>query len=267
MGFWAGLPPVKPEIPTGREIFIDIEILGGVFAAGGRIGDLTIDNTLTLASGGVIRSASSGQRVEITEGDKDRISFYTGDSLEGTFPGNIQGVVSGSGATRTIQTSIRSPASTTGTDGGTFIILRTESADDSTTTHGIIFGTDSGSSQTGVVGIQNNMDLTLASGSYIHVGGLGAVGDLVLGIGTSHDDGIYSPSDGQIGIALAGTLKVKFNTTRVEFDVGDLATIQIPTKSDTGDPSSPVNGDLYVNVQDNKVRCYADGSWRDLATW
>jgi hypothetical protein len=34
-----------------------------------------------------------------------------------------------------------------------------------------------------------------------------------------------------------------------------------------GDPASPVDGQIYVNTYDNKVRVYADGAWRNLATW
>ena len=41
----------------------------------------------------------------------------------------------------------------------------------------------------------------------------------------------------------------------------------IPVKTTTGDPASPDEGQLYVNTFDNKVRCYAGGAWRDLATW
>lgn len=41
----------------------------------------------------------------------------------------------------------------------------------------------------------------------------------------------------------------------------------LPVKSDTGDPSSPTEGQIYVNTFDNKVRVYADAAWRDLATW
>lgn len=42
---------------------------------------------------------------------------------------------------------------------------------------------------------------------------------------------------------------------------------KLPVKSDTGDPASPVDGDCYVNTNDNKVRVYVDGAWRDLVTW
>ncbi len=43
--------------------------------------------------------------------------------------------------------------------------------------------------------------------------------------------------------------------------------IVLPVKTDTGDPSSPAEGQLYVNTFDNKIRVYADAAWRDLATW
>ena len=43
--------------------------------------------------------------------------------------------------------------------------------------------------------------------------------------------------------------------------------LKMPVKTDTGDPGSPADGDMYVNTADNKVRVYADGAWRDLATW
>ncbi len=38
-------------------------------------------------------------------------------------------------------------------------------------------------------------------------------------------------------------------------------------KTDTGDPASPTEGQIYVNTFDNKIRVYADAAWRDLATW
>ncbi|KKN26531.1 hypothetical protein LCGC14_0873580 [marine sediment metagenome] len=41
----------------------------------------------------------------------------------------------------------------------------------------------------------------------------------------------------------------------------------IPVKTDTGDPGSPTEGQIYVNTFDNKARVWADGAWRDLATW
>jgi hypothetical protein len=46
-----------------------------------------------------------------------------------------------------------------------------------------------------------------------------------------------------------------------------MATLILPVKTTTGDPANPVEGQIYVNTSDNKVRVYADGAWRDLATW
>ena len=46
-----------------------------------------------------------------------------------------------------------------------------------------------------------------------------------------------------------------------------MGTLVIPTKATTGDPASPVEGQIYTNTYDNKVRIYTDGAWRDLATW
>ena len=43
--------------------------------------------------------------------------------------------------------------------------------------------------------------------------------------------------------------------------------VQLPVRTATGDPASAQDGWMYVNTQDNKVRVYADGAWRDLATW
>jgi len=38
------------------------------------------------------------------------------------------------------------------------------------------------------------------------------------------------------------------------------------TKANTGDPSG-VEGAIYINTYDNKIKMYADGAWRQLATW
>ena len=43
--------------------------------------------------------------------------------------------------------------------------------------------------------------------------------------------------------------------------------LKLPVKTGAGDPSSPADGWMYVNTSLNAVRVYADGAWRDLATW
>ena len=57
-----------------------------IFAEGGEIGNLSIVNALTLATGGVIRTGSSGQRVQITEADADRVQMVTAHADEVTVP-------------------------------------------------------------------------------------------------------------------------------------------------------------------------------------
>jgi len=38
-------------------------------------------------------------------------------------------------------------------------------------------------------------------------------------------------------------------------------------KTGTGDPSNPYEGLMTINTADNKVKIYAEGAWRQLATW
>lgn len=42
------------------------------------MGTLNITSTLTMTTGGIIRTAASGERIEITEAENDRITFYSG---------------------------------------------------------------------------------------------------------------------------------------------------------------------------------------------
>jgi len=53
-----------------------------LYAEGGQIGNLTVANTLTLGTSGLLRSAASGQRIEITNAENDRINFYSGETGE-----------------------------------------------------------------------------------------------------------------------------------------------------------------------------------------
>ena len=74
----------------------------------------------------------------------------------------------------------------------------------------------------------------------------------------------YDPGSIQWGIGSYSDGYMFLNQTRLSIDTTFL---KLPVKSTTGDPSSPQDGDMYVNTSDNKVRVYADAAWRDLATW
>ena len=68
----------------------------------------------------------------------------------------------------------------------------------------------------------------------------------------------------RIDLEVDGGDRVRIDATRANI----LSTfLKLPVKTTTGDPSSPVNGDMYVNTFDNTVRVFADAAWRDLATW
>ena len=311
MAFWNPLPAVKPEVPTRRGSYIDIEVSGGIsiggdiiaanwdgarpvnlssaadstatmgyafdasagaiqamniFAEGGKLSDLDISGNLTMATGGVVRTAASGQRLEFTNTDANRISFYSGDSEE-TQEGRIVVGISGSGDTRTLQATLASPV--LNVDDFAAVIVARSASDDSTTIPGIVIGASAGggadSGPTPEFRIQNSIQL-ISDGTF-HTINLGSTSDLVLGMGTNSDDGFFSPGDGEVAMAIGASEMWSTTSTRVDFDTGTLSFMRIPVKTDTGDPSSPANGDMYVNTSDNTVRVFADSAWRDLATW
>ena len=81
------------------------------------------------------------------------------------------------------------------------------------------------------------------------------------------DSGWYSAGVAKLNATIAGSEVFEIEATRVDFNEGTLNFITLPVKTTTGDPSSPQDGDTYVNIFDNKIRTWADSAWRDLATW
>lgn len=79
------------------------------------------------------------------------------------------------------------------------------------------------------------------------------------------DAGIFRSGTDRIGLAVGGSQMVDFGPTRVSIYNTDF--LKVPIKNSTGDPSSPVNGDIYVNTVDNKARVYCDSAWHDMAAW
>ena len=64
-----------------------------------------------------------------------------------------------------------------------------------------------------------------------------------------------------------GSFTVDENYNLVTTGKGTFGTLIIPTKATTGDPASPVEGQIYTNTFDNKLRIYTDGAWRNIITW
>ena len=67
---------------------------------------------------------------------------------------------------------------------------------------------------------------------------------------------------GSLQLALTSSIATFSNSVLI-----DGTYLKLPVKIDTGDPTSPADGWMYVNTLDNKIRVYADAAWRDLATW
>jgi len=61
-------------------------------------------------------------------------------------------------------------------------------------------------------------------------------------------------------------LKIGNNASDTSTLDARMGTMLIPIKSTTGHPTA-VEGLLYANTYDNKISCYIDSAWRDLATW
>lgn len=168
----------------------------------GTIQASSIEGNVTLGTGGVVRTATSGQRIELSEADNDQLNLYSGDSFEAV-PGFLRSAISGAGATRTLQVNLRA-ASTTGDTNAVQMVVRTESFDDSSSRPGVVFSYAGGSSQDPLFALQNDFDLRIGGTGLLEIDGLGSASNPAIGIGTSFDDGIYSPADSQLSVTIAG---------------------------------------------------------------
>ena len=233
-----------------------------------------LDDNLTTSTFTANSTFTGPYETNVAGADTQRITFDSGGMRQFTgngneiAPGKIETVASGSGDSQTLQTQITAP-SFIDNQGlvGVFVVVRSASFDDSTSPSGVVVGDNGGSTQTSLFQLQNDMDLRLASGSVIQATDLGSTSDLVLGIGTNHDDGYYSPADSQLGTVIAGNETVRESATRTDFSIGALRYVTLPVKTDTGDPSSPQEGDIYVNTSDNVLRLFADAAWRTVGSW
>jgi len=109
---------------------------------------------------------------------------------------------------------------------------------------------------------------TVASASYSTAIGRHSTNNtaysFTVGYGEYLNDAVdFRVQSGQVDVY--GDLDVDETVTASEVVATD--NLVLPVKTTTGDPASPVEGQIYVNTSDNKVRVYADGVWRDLATW
>ncbi len=83
-----------------------------IYAESGEFGNFDILGTLTMGAGGVLRTAASGQRLELAESFGDRINWYTADASESS-PGTLFGFYAGAAGTGHLQLNLHSPQNTT----------------------------------------------------------------------------------------------------------------------------------------------------------
>ncbi len=249
-----------------------------IYAQGGDLGTLSVTGYITMATNGVIRTASSGQRIEISNADRNVLMFYSGDASE-NYPGRIVESTNGSGDTRTVQFATYTPRldQTVGTqvDAIGAFAIRSGSPDGTSTAPGFVFGTaatESGGGQPLEIRIQNSIPLItdgnvklIGATERLTISNLGSASSPSIAIGALLTDGIYSSAAGSIDVTAGGTKRLAVNATRVR--AVNTSFLGVPIKTTTGDPSSAIEGDMYLNTLDNKLRIYADATWRDVLVW
>lgn len=84
---------------------------------------------------------------------------------------------------------------------------------------------------------------------------------------STYEASIYKETGSTGSLVLSPGANRYVLTDRLKFvTVAGGGELRLPVKTDTGDPTG-TDARIYVNDYDNKIRCYADGAWRDLATW
>ena len=223
------------------------------------------------------QTATIGQRGQLAG---PGVRLFTGDPAE-VEPALFSALAVGTtAATKLLRTRLEAPIVGGGTvSGGTRIHINTETGDDSTRPPRIDFLYDGASAQQPRF-ILFGYDMTLTSGNLdltsgnleltngvVEITALGSSTSPTIGIGSNFDDGMFSPSDSELGFTIGGVEKVRIEAERADFDIGDLKFLKIPVKTDAGDPSGSEDGDMYVNTSDNVFRLRADSAWRTVFSW
>lgn len=169
---------------TGSAEFNNVTVRGTIYATAGEIGGLTVTGNLTFGTGGVLRTAASGQRIQISTSDKNYIYFYSGAGGE-TSPASIQ--VRDDDGTGEPDLWFQGPTTATGSSS---LRLRTVGA--------II---------TGGLNINTGGLSVTAGGVTINSG---TAGGPSFRFSADTDTGMYLASDGVLAFATGGVLRGSF---------------------------------------------------------
>ncbi|MFC1740185.1 tail fiber domain-containing protein [Pseudomonadota bacterium] len=179
-----------------------------IYAEGGSLGALTVDDAVTLGTGGIFRTAATGQRIYMSFTNKNRIDFFSGDADEEVgFPSSLQQQTVGTGATRMLWTSLYGTFINPNDEG---VVVSVSSASADGTTYRPSFRVQQQSSKPGT-GAGLDPVMIIGDPITIQMATLGTAARPAFGIGSNYDDGIYSPSDGLLGIVSGGVEKVRID--------------------------------------------------------
>jgi len=287
---------------AGGAQFVNIFADGGELRTLSILGELTMGTggIITMGAAGEFRTAASGARLSIAQATLDRIFWYTGDGAE-TNPGRLQmSAAAGSSLLQLYAPQMAGnwPFLAMIADAGDSEIQL--STDQVTISENVVVTGRNLSAAQGAAGDPDysfnsdpntGMFLTAADTIGLSAGGsegiaisptylfslgnaagepairhsaAGSVATPTYAWVSNLDMGMYRVAADQIGWGTVGIARMSLNAARLDVDSTFL---QLPVKATTGDPASPANGDTYVNTNDNKIRTYADGAWRDLVTW
>ena len=293
---WDGTSPANlATVDAGATVgfYLDASVGAAQF-----MGDLFIGGDATLTTGGVFRTAASGQRINISSAILTEISFLTGNE---TSELNDRGFIitgdDGTYGTMEIQPPQRAgaeaePSIWMGTavagQGGTsqmrFDIQGTRAMEIKDQRIEFAVGNNGAPGigplsdpDTGIwsnaadelnvtAGARHMMKFVEGTTDYVetlvdqHRFSTGLVGTPSISFSQT-DLGFYRSTTDQLSLTVAGTQRFRIGTGRAEFV--NLDALTIPVKTTTGDPTG-AEGALYLNTFDNLLRIFANGSWQTV---
>ena len=171
------------------------------------MGNLFLGGDFEFIANGVFRTAASGQRIEMTNTDRNRIRFYSGDVLE-EVSGTISQGTNGTGVTRTLQFALATPQIDVD-DLMAALVIRSGSPDGTSTAPGIVI------SQVATGGADTGMPLEfrIQSGIPLITDGLiqtawGSAGNPPHTFTSALTSGMYLYSTDRVGFSTAGSVRL-----------------------------------------------------------